>query len=171
MLMRSGGAVAGIIVDELVSVEDAVIHGTEETLPGQELLAGVVSLSGGDIISVINPSAMLKVAAEVPRRLSATPVAAPQESHAPLILVVDDSITTRTLERSILEAMGYRVKLGVDGRNTLSLLVEEMPDLVISDIEMTRMDGFELLYAMKNDERFSGIPVLPVTSSDSDNDR
>src|SRR3546814_12162551 len=98
-------------------------------------LAGVVSLSGGDIISVINPSAMLRVAAEVPRRLSATPVAAPQESHAPLILVVDDSITTRTLERSILEAMGYWVKLGVDGRNALSLLVEEMPDLVISDIE------------------------------------
>src|SRR3546814_15720122 len=67
--------------------------------------------------------------------------------------------------------MGYRVKLGVDGRNALSLLVEEMPDLVISDIEMPRMDGFELLYAMKNDERFSGIPVILVTSRDSDNDR
>ncbi|MFC3675358.1 hybrid sensor histidine kinase/response regulator [Ferrovibrio xuzhouensis] len=171
ILMRSGGAVAGIVVDELVSVEDAVIHGTEDTLPGHELLAGVVSLSGGNIISVINPSAMLKAAAEVPRHLSAAPVAAPQESHAPLILVVDDSITTRTLERSILEAMGYRVKLGVDGRNALSLLVEERPDLVISDIEMPRMDGFELLYAMKNDERFSGIPVILVTSRDSDNDR
>src|SRR3546814_19334149 len=87
MLMRSGGAVAGIIVDELVSVEDAVIHGTEETLPGQELLAGVVSLSGGDIITVINPSAMLKVAAEVPSRLYATPVHAPPEQPAPLVLV------------------------------------------------------------------------------------
>src|SRR3546814_19482894 len=84
------------------------------------------------------PYTTLFRSAEVPRRLSAAPVAAPQESHAPLILVVDDSITTRTLERSILEAMGYRVKLGVDGRNALSLLVEERPDLVISDIEIDR---------------------------------
>src|SRR3546814_11123471 len=66
MLMRSGGAVAGIIVDELVSVEDAVIHGTEETLTGQELLAGVVSLSGGVLMSVLNPSPLLQVEPEIP---------------------------------------------------------------------------------------------------------
>jgi two-component system chemotaxis sensor kinase CheA len=85
--------------------------------------------------------------------------------------VVDDSITTRTLERSILEARGYRVLLSVDGLDALDQLRRQRVDLVVVDIEMPRMDGFELLRAMKQDEALSDTPVILVTSRDSPQDR
>ena len=81
-----------------------------------------------------------------------------------LILVVDDSMTTRTLEKSILEAHGYRVRTAVDGLEALALLRAEKADLVIADIQMPRMDGFELLAALKQDPGLNQIPVIVVTS-------
>ncbi|WP_395455787.1 response regulator [Azospirillum melinis] len=95
--------------------------------------------------------------------------ATPDRAH---ILVVDDSITTRTLEKSILEAHGYRVTLCVDGREALERLSEGMEvGLIISDVEMPRMDGFALLQAVKADKRLEEIPVILVTSRASDEDR
>ena len=91
---------------------------------------------------------------------------ADQERHARTILVVDDSITTRTLEKSILEAQGYQVVLSVDGIDALNVLRsgEVMIDLVIADVEMPRMDGFNLLQAIKTDPRLSALPVILMTS-------
>ena len=80
------------------------------------------------------------------------------------ILIVDDSITTRTLEKSFLEAHGYRVRLAVDGVEALDQLRAEKVDLVIFDVQMPRMDGFELLEAIKKDMTLSSIPVIVVTS-------
>jgi two-component system, chemotaxis family, sensor kinase CheA len=80
--------------------------------------------------------------------------------------VVDDSITTRSLEKSILEAHGYRVRVAVDGVEALQLLRAEKADLVIADIEMPRLDGFGLLEAMKADKQLDRIPVIIVSSLD-----
>lgn len=91
-----------------------------------------------------------------------------RQSH---ILVVDDSITTRTLEKSILEAHGYRVTLCVDGREALETLHTQTVDLIVSDVEMPRMDGFTLVQAVKSDPVLSEIPVILVTSRASDEDR
>jgi two-component system chemotaxis sensor kinase CheA len=88
-----------------------------------------------------------------------------------VILVVDDSITTRTLEKSILEAHGYRVRLSVNGRDALAQLRSELPDAVVSDIEMPHMNGFELLDAMKEDKRLANVPVILVTSRGDARDR
>ncbi|MGF9758800.1 response regulator [Microvirga sp. 0TCS3.31] len=89
-----------------------------------------------------------------------------EKRQARKILVVDDSITTRTLEKSILEAQGYEVVLSVDGIDALHVLRsgEAMIDLVIADVEMPRMDGFGLLQAIKNDPRLSALPVILMTS-------
>jgi two-component system chemotaxis sensor kinase CheA len=88
------------------------------------------------------------------------------EKHTTTILVVDDSITTRTLEKSILEAQGYRVLLSVDGLDALNVLRsgETIVDVVIADVEMPRMDGFGLLQAVKTDPRLSATPVILMTS-------
>jgi two-component system chemotaxis sensor kinase CheA len=88
------------------------------------------------------------------------------EQQARTILVVDDSITTRTLEKSILEAQGYQVLLSVDGIDALNVLRsgEAIIDLVIADVEMPRMDGFSLLQAIKTDPRLSALPVILMTS-------
>jgi two-component system chemotaxis sensor kinase CheA len=85
--------------------------------------------------------------------------------------VVDDSITTRTLERSILEAHGYTVELCVDGRDALERLAGTHVDLIVSDVEMPHMDGFTLLQSVKGDPRTAGIPFILVTSRDAEEDR
>ncbi len=92
-------------------------------------------------------------------------LAAPAPARpVPTVLVVDDSITTRSLERSILEAHGYQVRVAVDGLEALQQLRRERPDVVIADIQMPRLDGFGLLEEMKKDPHLSSIPVVLVTS-------
>ena len=85
--------------------------------------------------------------------------------------MVDDSLTTRTLEKSILEAHGYRVVLALDGLEALAQLRSELPDLVITDIQMPRLDGFGLLEQMKKDPRLARLPVIVVTSLEKREDQ
>jgi two-component system chemotaxis sensor kinase CheA len=96
---------------------------------------------------------------------------APTQTIATSILVVDDSITSRSLERSILEAHGYRVRVAVDGLEALELLRIERADLVITDVQMPRMDGFGLVEALKADTRLKEIPVIIVSSLESPEDQ
>ena len=88
------------------------------------------------------------------------------------VLIVDDSITTRTLEKNILETVGYSVELATDGQEALSVVAASgVPDLVVSDILMPRMDGFELTQRLKGDERTAHVPVILVSSLDSPADK
>jgi two-component system chemotaxis sensor kinase CheA len=80
------------------------------------------------------------------------------------ILVVDDSMTTRVLEQGILEAAGYEVRTAVDGADGWRLLLEHGTDLVVSDVEMPRMDGFALCEAIRASKRFRDLPVILVTA-------
>jgi chemosensory pili system protein ChpA (sensor histidine kinase/response regulator) len=88
-------------------------------------------------------------------------VSAPQ---VPLILVVDDSITVRRVTQRLLQREGYRVALAADGILALASLAQELPAVVLSDIEMPRMDGFDLVRNMKADPRLAGLPVITITS-------
>jgi chemosensory pili system protein ChpA (sensor histidine kinase/response regulator) len=88
-------------------------------------------------------------------------VSAPQ---IPLVLVVDDSITVRRVTQRLLQREGYRVALAADGLQALERLAEELPSVVLSDIEMPRMDGFDLVRNMKSDPRWAKLPVITITS-------
>jgi two-component system chemotaxis sensor kinase CheA len=109
--------------------------------------------------------------ASVERPASASIAAAAEEPRAPTVLVVEDAITTRTLERNILEAAGYRVRVAADGAEAWALLESDGCDLVVTDIEMPRMDGFELTARVRADQRLRHLPVVLVTSRDSREDR
>jgi len=87
------------------------------------------------------------------------------------ILVAEDSITLRSLLRNIIESAGYKVKTAVDGMEAFQFLSEESFDLVVSDVEMPRMSGFDLTVRMRNDKRFAELPVILVTALDSHEDR
>ena len=107
-------------------------------------------------------------------RVRAYAFAARRASRQPLtrsILVADDSLTTRTLEKSILEAYGYRVRVAVDGMEALAQLRAEKADLLITDVQMPRMDGFGLLEADKTRSSFEWIPVIIVTSLEHRDDQ
>jgi two-component system chemotaxis sensor kinase CheA len=87
------------------------------------------------------------------------------------ILVVEDSITTRTLEQSILEAAGYEVATAVDGAEGLRWLQEHPCDLIVADVEMPRMDGLALCRAVRASARLKQLPVVLVTARESAEDR
>jgi chemosensory pili system protein ChpA (sensor histidine kinase/response regulator) len=88
-----------------------------------------------------------------------------EPAQAPLVLVVDDSLTVRRVTQRLLEREGYRVMLAKDGMDAMEkLAAEELPAVVLSDIEMPRMDGFDLVRNMRADSRLAGLPVIMITS-------
>ncbi len=139
--------------------------GTGNALPGQRQHFRRRAPAGRDGVRGLEPG-------RFGRQLHAgrPPLRCPRRAQAqapaiaPGILVVDDSITSRSLERSILEAHGYRVRVAVDGLEALELLRAEKADLIITDIQMPRMDGFGLVEALKADPGLKGIPVIIVSS-------
>src|SRR3990167_3030756 len=90
--------------------------------------------------------------------------AAPASGQVPLVLVVDDSITVRRVTQRLLQREGYRVVLAADGLQALERLQEERPTVVLSDIEMPRMDGFDLARNIRADAALRGLPIIMITS-------
>lgn len=164
-VMAAGQARLGLVVDSFVEIRDLPVLVLEAPLADDAMLAGVVALDEGQLVLVLAPSVLLAI------RNGGDLTAPSPPPEPPLVLVVDDSITTRTLEKSILEAHGYRVRLAVDGRQALEMLGELRPQVVVSDLEMPKLDGFGLLAAMKRNPDLRHIPVVLVTSRDSEADR
>jgi chemosensory pili system protein ChpA (sensor histidine kinase/response regulator) len=128
-------------------------------------------LASGAVALIYNPVALATLygdaarAAMGPRSADAPPTkAAAGASAAPLILVVDDSLTVRRVTQRLLVREGYRVTLAKDGLDALERLAEEIPQVVLSDIEMPRMDGFDLVRNIRNDPRWTDLPVIMITS-------
>ena len=95
---------------------------------------------------------------------SALPDSAQPVQKAPLVLVVDDSLTVRRVTQRLLAREGYRVTLAKDGLEALTRLAEERPAVLLTDIEMPRMDGFDLLRNVRAEPRLAGLPVVMITS-------
>jgi two-component system chemotaxis sensor kinase CheA len=158
-------------VDELLGEQEIVMKNLGPQLPKVGGFAGATVLGSGQVILVLHPADLVKLATQAhkPTKLSDRQQA---EFEQKTILVVDDSITTRTLEKNILEGVGYQVKLATNGEEALAmLLADALPNLIVSDVNMPRLDGFELTQRIKQDNRFSTIPVILVTSLDSPADK
>ena len=134
-------------------------------------------LASGAVVLIYNPVALATVYGEQARSLqtlgateaaaaaAGTAVALAQaEALVPLVLVVDDSITVRRVTQRLLKREGYRVALANDGQDALEKLREEKPDVVLSDIEMPRMDGFELVRHIRSSPDLKDLPVIMITS-------
>jgi len=165
------------LVDNVVGQQESVIKGLGKQLARVRNVAGATILGSGQVIMVLNPVDLMKSVRGSVSRV----VAAPQVSAATAktkkvkqssVLVVDDSLSTRTLEKSILETAGYRVTVATDGVEALSLLRSNgSVDLIVSDVLMPHMDGLELTATVKKDPNLKKIPVVLVTSLDSQADR
>ncbi|PWC85251.1 histidine kinase [Azospirillum sp. TSH100] len=170
VVVRAADRRLALAVDRFIATRETVVTAAEETgLDAGRYLGTVLMDDGGPALVLNIPGLMPLPGSTLPAPARPAEEVTPDRAH---ILVVDDSITTRTLEKSILEAHGYRVTLCVDGREALERLSEGMEvGLIISDVEMPRMDGFALLQAVKADKRLAEIPVILVTSRASDEDR
>lgn len=171
VVLEVGDGELGLVIDAAPAVFDGVVRDLGRAAGDSDLVSGGVVMPDGAVVPVLNVAELIAAGQATPAELRLSTVAQPGPPPALSILVVDDSITTRTLERSILEANGYRVRLSVDGFDALEQLRAEAADLVIADIEMPRLDGFGLLQAMKADEALRSTPVILVTSRDNQEDR
>jgi two-component system chemotaxis sensor kinase CheA len=162
-------------VDELVGEQEMVIKSLGKQLSRVGGIAGATVMGNRQVVLVLNVSDLIKLAMRGKQRsvLDTLAETAPAEKRTQRqILVVDDSITTRTLEKNILEAAGYTVRLATDGQEALSDIASGgVPDLIVTDVAMPRMNGFELTQRIKGDEHMGDTPVILVTSLDSDEDK
>ena len=163
----SGDERAAIIVDRLIDEREAVIK--ESGLPASMagLTAGAVPLDDGGVAVMLNVTELFVRFRERERTPVSSFLPENRTQNVHRILVVDDSITTRSLEKSILEAYGYGVEVAVDGLQALDAIRHNPPDLVITDVMMPRLNGFQLLEQMKNTTGMKEIPVILVTSLES----
>lgn len=170
-LVGVGGRRIALVVESFQASRDAVVTAIDELGLDPRRFTGTVLLEDGSPALVLNIAGLLTAGWAAGWVGAGATTVSEAQPRRPRILVVDDSITTRTLERSILEAHGFDVALCVDGREALERLREEAVDLIVSDVEMPRMDGFALLQAVRGDPRTSDLPVILVTSRASAEDR
>ena len=153
----------GFAVDEILSEQEVLVKIIGKPLLRVRNVAGATILGSGTPAVILNTSDLLKSAvraAAAPRLSRATEKAAPASN----ILVADDSVTSRMLLKNILESAGYLVTTAVDGAEALEALKSRAFDLLVSDVEMPRMDGFELTAQVRADPKLAELPVVLVTA-------
>ena len=179
MVLRSAAGPCAVSVDRLQDVRTLLVLPAPAIGGDASLVSGTAILPGDRPVLVLDPEGLAARAGEA--SFGAGVSAAPQQAAPPgiaapaarsTILVVDDSITTRTLEKGILEAAGYRVVVCVDGQDALDRLRAEVEPvhLVLADVEMPRLDGFGLLEALRSDARFARLPLILMTSRGDERD-
>jgi chemosensory pili system protein ChpA (sensor histidine kinase/response regulator) len=171
VILRSAAQRLALQVDEVQGRQEVVVKHLGPQLARLPGLAGVTVLPSGAVVLIYNPVALAAVHGQQARAPQGMPSDSPPGGQAatllqaaPLVLVVDDSITVRRVTQRLLQRDGYRVALASDGLQALEQLALETPALVLSDIEMPRMDGFELVRSLRNDARWRALPVVMITS-------
>lgn len=167
-VLTSGEEVIAVVVEEFLEEREALVKETRLGPAAAGWSAGAIALEDGSVAIMLNVGRLMQGDIASPDGRAKASFQAPQfEQKRNRILVVDDSVTTRAMERSLLEAHGYEVKVAVDGLEAWNAVRTDPPDLVISDVSMPRMDGFQLLSQMKQDRDTAKIPVILVTSLES----
>ena len=174
LLLRSGSQRVAVQVDELRGNQEVVVKNIGAQLSRVVGIAGATVLGDGQVVLILNPVALasrtplVSVQSAIPSMTAPvmTPVAA-----LPTVMVVDDSLTVRKITSRLLTREGYQVVLAKDGVDALEQLLETVPDVILSDIEMPRMDGFDLVRNIRADKRLSAVPVIMITSRTAEKHR
>jgi len=170
VVVQSGSERAGLVVDEVLGDREVLVKEFGPPLIRVRNVAGTGLLGTGQVALILRPGDLVRSMREAPRPPSAV-ARAREARRQPVILIVDDSITTRTMEKNLLEATGYQVRVAVDGIEAWTLLKAETIDLVVSDVDMPRMDGFELTARIRSDRALADLPVVLVTALESREDK
>lgn len=167
ILLRAGVQRVALEIDSLIGNEEVVIKNIGPQMARLKGFSGATVLGDGEVVLILNPVALVGRPVIAPS--AAMPVA--EVVGTPPVMVVDDSLTVRKITGRLLERAGYRVMTAKDGVDALEQLTGVLPLIVLADIEMPRMDGFELLRNMRADERLKKLPVVMITSRIADKHR
>ena len=159
------------VVDEVSNEQEVLVKSLGKQLRRVRNIAGTTILGTGKLVAILNVSDLLKSAVKVTPSPIRKIQIQEEKDLKKSILVVEDSITSRTLLKNILTTAGYEVKATVDGLDAFTALRTEDFDLVVSDIEMPRMNGFDLVSRIRNNKKTAELPVILVTGLESREDR
>ena len=189
VILRSGGERIAVHVDEVLGNQEVVVKNVGPQLARMSGIAGATVLGSGDIVLILNP---VQLARQSERERPHSTVAANAEiggaiaelideptsfgraepvaglETLPIVMVVDDSLTVRRVTQRLLTREGYQVVLAKDGVDALQQLQDYTPDVMLVDIEMPRMDGYDLTRNIRSDERYHNIPIIMITSRTAD---
>lgn len=172
IVVDADDARVAFVVDALLNEQDVLVKSLGERLARIRHVSGATLLADGTIALILNPRELVSSAMA---GAGVSPIGIARAERVPArrhrLLVVDDSVTTRALARSILEAAGYEVAVAIDGADAWRILQEQGADLVVTDLEMPRMDGFTLTETIRRSPRHRELPVVLVSGLESDADK
>ncbi len=172
VVLRSGPWLVALGVDEIVSEQEILLKGLGKQLRRVRNVSGVAILGNGELVPVLNTADLVKSTIRLGRhRRQAMETAPGSQTHQKKILIADDSLTSRMLLKNMVESSEYQVTTAVDGQDAFEKLMTSDFDLLISDVEMPRLDGFGLVQRVRAEGRFQHFPVILVTGLASREDR
>jgi len=163
VLVRAGEASTALLTDEMLGAREIVVKTLGPQLAGIRGLSGATILGDGSIVMILDAGALIRSRPLVDSAYP-EPVEKEHRDDRVFVMVVDDSITVRRVTERLLERNGMRVITAKDGVDAIALLQEHMPDIMLLDIEMPRMDGYEVATHVRNDPRLKHIPIVMITS-------
>ena len=168
VVVESGGQYGALLVEHIAGESEIVLKDFEPPLRRINNVLASGLLGTGELVLVLRPLDLL-----LSMHLEPSPTAAAPTTlrPAPRVLVVDDSITTRMMERNLFEAAGYAVRAAADGIDAWEILQSEEIDVIVSDVDMPRMDGFELTERVRSNPRLAELPVVLVTALEAREDK
>ena len=168
ILVRAGEHSAALLTDEMIASQEIVVKSIGPQLASIRGISGATILGDGSIVLILDINALVRAGAPVVELESTAPT---PPDNRPLALVVDDSITVRRIMERFLERNGLRTMTAKDGIDAISVLQDAKPDIILLDIEMPNMDGYEFATHVRNDDRVADVPIIMITSRVGDKHR
>jgi chemosensory pili system protein ChpA (sensor histidine kinase/response regulator) len=169
LLLRSGEQRMALHLDELIGNKEVVVKNVGVQLARLPGVAGATVQANGKVVLIINPVPLAQQASHTQK--PGEKGAVESSRRTPLVMIVDDSLTVRKITSRLLTRVGYDVVTAKDGVDALEKLVDIMPDVMLLDVEMPRMDGFELTKQLRRDSKTKSLPIIMITSRTADKHR
>ncbi len=162
LLVRSGDLRAAVTIDQVIGNREIVVKPVGPQVASVPGIFGATIMGDGSVVVILDVAPLVRRQATLPRDVAPAP--AIEARKVPLVMVVDDSVTMRKVTGRVLERNNFEVGTAKDGIDALERMAERVPDLMLLDIEMPRMDGYELATQMKADPRLRDVPIIMITS-------
>jgi chemosensory pili system protein ChpA (sensor histidine kinase/response regulator) len=162
LLVRSGDLRAAVTIDQVVGNREIVVKPVGPQVASVPGIFGATIMGDGSVVVILDVAPLVRRHATLPRDVAPAPMV--EARKVPLVMVVDDSVTMRKVTGRVLERNNFEVGTAKDGIDALERMVDRVPDLMLLDIEMPRMDGYELATQMKADPRLRDVPIIMITS-------
>jgi chemosensory pili system protein ChpA (sensor histidine kinase/response regulator) len=162
LLIRSGDLRAAVCIDQVLGNREIVVKPVGPQVASLPGIFGATIMGDGSVVVILDIAPLVRRQAAAPRDVA--PAVPAEARKVPLVMVVDDSVTMRKVTGRVLERNNFEVGTAKDGIDALERMAERVPDLMLLDIEMPRMDGYELATEMKADPRLRDVPIIMITS-------